>query len=216
MSTVKVIVRKTKGGPGSGNWGHSGRPGMVGGSSPKGRSSSAHAQDANTGRIASHYNAPRVDNSMVDKLQELGPWDPTSAANELGVSSWGAYSRDERRWVSGAESDAKDDIAEWLKHGDGIREVSLYGIWSVDSNKGKAGTFEEWLDASQTLYRGGGRSYPFMSFAFNARVAKDASGGAAVWKVITTPRQWLGASQSGAGEVWIESDVFDNIPAGEF
>lgn len=36
MTSVKVIVRKTKGGPGSGNWGHSGRPGQVGGSSPGG------------------------------------------------------------------------------------------------------------------------------------------------------------------------------------
>jgi hypothetical protein len=34
MSTVKVIVRKTKGGGGSGNWGHAGIPGQVGGSAP--------------------------------------------------------------------------------------------------------------------------------------------------------------------------------------
>jgi hypothetical protein len=35
MATVKVVVRR-KGGGGSGNWGHSGRPGLVGGSAPSG------------------------------------------------------------------------------------------------------------------------------------------------------------------------------------
>lgn len=38
MTTVKVIRRKTKGGPGSGNWGHAGLPGQVGGSAPGGGS----------------------------------------------------------------------------------------------------------------------------------------------------------------------------------
>jgi hypothetical protein len=33
MTSVKIRLRR-KGGPGSGNWGHSGRPGMVGGSAP--------------------------------------------------------------------------------------------------------------------------------------------------------------------------------------
>jgi hypothetical protein len=46
MSTVKVIVRKTKGGPGSGNWGHSGRPGMHGGSSPGGGKGSSVGEAA--------------------------------------------------------------------------------------------------------------------------------------------------------------------------
>lgn len=36
MTSVKVIVRKTKGGPGSGNWGHAGIPGHRGGSAPSG------------------------------------------------------------------------------------------------------------------------------------------------------------------------------------
>lgn len=36
MENVKVIVRKTKGGPGSGHWGHSGLPGSQGGSAPSG------------------------------------------------------------------------------------------------------------------------------------------------------------------------------------
>lgn len=34
MTTIKVIRRKSKGGPGSGNWGHAGLPGQVGGSAP--------------------------------------------------------------------------------------------------------------------------------------------------------------------------------------
>lgn len=36
MDTVKIkVIRKTKGGPGSGNWGHVGRPGKRGGSAPQ-------------------------------------------------------------------------------------------------------------------------------------------------------------------------------------
>lgn len=41
MTVLKIkVIRKTKGGPGSGNWGHRGRPGLIGGSAPAGRSSS--------------------------------------------------------------------------------------------------------------------------------------------------------------------------------
>jgi hypothetical protein len=37
---IKVkVTRKTKGGPGSGNWNHKGRPGLIGGSSPQGKGS---------------------------------------------------------------------------------------------------------------------------------------------------------------------------------
>ena len=44
MSTIKVTIRKrVKGGPGSGNWGHSGRPGAVGGSAPRGQSMSVRS-----------------------------------------------------------------------------------------------------------------------------------------------------------------------------
>lgn len=39
MASVKVKIRR-KGGPGSGNWNHKGRPGLIGGSAPAGRSSS--------------------------------------------------------------------------------------------------------------------------------------------------------------------------------
>jgi hypothetical protein len=41
MTSIKVTVRKrVKGGPGSGNWGHAGRPGAVGGSTPRSNSMS--------------------------------------------------------------------------------------------------------------------------------------------------------------------------------
>lgn len=48
MTTVKVIRRKTKGGPGSGNWGHAGRPGLHGGSAPGGGKGSVLEGDAAT------------------------------------------------------------------------------------------------------------------------------------------------------------------------
>lgn len=41
---VKVLIRKTKGGSGSGNWGHAGRPGAVGGSAPGGGRGSNSSQ----------------------------------------------------------------------------------------------------------------------------------------------------------------------------
>lgn len=48
MTTVKVIRRKSKGGPGSGNWGHAGIPGKVGGSAPGGGKGSVLVGDTAT------------------------------------------------------------------------------------------------------------------------------------------------------------------------
>jgi len=47
MTTVKIKVRR-KGGPGSGNWNHKGRPGMVGGSTPSKNSLTAIKLNAAT------------------------------------------------------------------------------------------------------------------------------------------------------------------------
>lgn len=70
---VKVLVRKQKGGFGSGNWGHKGRPGMVGGSSPVGGSAMSTAMSNVIGKRDVNGDAI-TRNSFLDAkgyLQEL-------------------------------------------------------------------------------------------------------------------------------------------------
>lgn len=184
---------------------------FIGGPGAGGGRASSEAV-SNAARLNNYYEAPDLDEDLVKQLQEIGPWEPTSAAEELGITTWNTFSKDTRRWVQGAEQEAKEDISQWLHQDPQLRTLSLYGIWSSAANKGDDSTFEQWLDTPQTLYRGGRISYPFMSFAFNDRVARDASGSQSVWQVTATPRQWLGASQSGAGEVWIETEAFEYLP----
>jgi len=192
-----------------------GRTIFAGGPSSGGGSATSEGGSAvsniEQGEIASYYRGPEIEEQMIDKLQNIGPWESSSAASELGISSYNQYLKDVDRWVRGADQSAKEDIQSWLQDPQ-IRTLSLYGKWSSDTQHGYSGTFKEWLDTPQVLYRGGGRSYPFMSFAQNERVAHDASGGQAVWKTVVAPRNWLGAS----GEVWIESEAFESIPVGIF
>lgn len=77
MTTVKVIRRKTKGGPGSGNWGHSGRPGQVGGSNPGGGASSARPtwQESRARRDASK-------DAIVGELEKSLPKDYSVKGSE--------------------------------------------------------------------------------------------------------------------------------------
>lgn len=54
MDAVKVVIRKSKGGPGSGHWGHGGLPGSQGGSTPgKGSGGSASGGTSSVGSVAS-------------------------------------------------------------------------------------------------------------------------------------------------------------------
>ena len=79
MSTVKVIVRKTKGGSGSGNWGHQGIPGHQGGSASGGGSSGYAVEGTLTSEMARETRAKLIyqrmgtsDRKDVHALQKSG------------------------------------------------------------------------------------------------------------------------------------------------
>ena len=210
--TITLLV-SVKGGSGSGNWGHAGRPGLVGGSG--GTGGGAIIEESS---IADWYHPLRIDDALVGKLEELGPWDAAEAAEELGLGvDWYAYEKTVRGWTQAADTNAKYDIESWIVNRPHIRTLALYGDYSSDAMalhlQGKEyPTFKDWLDVPQTVYRGGGRSDVFMSFAKSPRVAHDASGGESIWAVTTTPRHWFAAAGTGAGEIWVETDAITHIP----
>lgn len=190
-----------KGGRGSGDFGHGGRPGKRGGSAGGGKRNFRKVS------IASHYRPPNLFSSTIDKLEELGKWEMFSAAEELGVSAdLNAFDRVNRKWVQGADSSAKPVIKEMLKNSPDVRELVLYELWSNDS---KNISFREWLDTPKDFFRGGGiRSDEFLSFSMSESIARDASGvgkDSTILKITTKPSNLLGGS--GAGEVYVDEDA---------
>ena len=195
---------RLKGGEHSGHHDHAGRPGSVGGSAPS----------SSPGTIASWYHAPKIDEGDIEALNRFDIGDVTEAAKEFGwESEWSSYNKDVRRWAQGAEVDAKYDINGWIKNHPQVRALSLYNTWSSDHTKDAiAGkdypSFQEWLNTPQILYRSGGRSDVFMSFARTREIALDATNATECWWIKTSPRFWLGTS---AGEVWIASDAIETL-----
>ena len=204
---LEVVVpdKAQKGGPGSGHWGHAGRPGKRGGSVP-GRGGQWASGGTRRRMIASWYRAPAHDERLMGELARAGQGDASVMAHEYGYGAeWDRFNRDVQRWTSGADASAKADIAEWLRFPQ-IRTLSLYEDWSAS---GTDSSFDEWMRMPQVLYRGGGTSHPFMSFARSSRVARDASGGEDVWSLEAAPKDWLGSGMTGAGEVWIEPEALE-------
>lgn len=208
---MTILHVKLKGGKGSGNHGHSGRPGMVGGSGGGGRPTTV------PGVIADWYKPPKMDSQTVDTLDAAGPGDAAYMASQLGYDvEWSAFQRDNQRWTMGAEQDAKYDVEAWIDNNPNIRALTLYDDYSASTAKlAMAGdahpSFKEWLDTPQVLWRGGGRSEPFMSFARSKRVAEDASGGDNPWWIEARPSQWYASGLTGAGEVYMHSDAIESV-----
>jgi hypothetical protein len=158
-------------------------------------------------QIADWYKPPKLDTHVVDQLEELGQWDAVGAATELG---WEVdirnFMRVNDRWVRGAETEVKEDIYFLLRNNPKVRALTLYEEWS---SSGSNLLFKDWLEQPKTFYRGGGRSYPFMSFSSSESVAHDASGGEDVWTVTTPPKNLLGGGMTGAGEVYIDTEAIE-------
>lgn len=127
MTSVKVVVRKTKGGPGSGNWGHSGIQGMQGGSAPRsgGRFGGGSSKVQKTvpfekrvydsvDAIRSNYGKPEVD-GIIKKARTAIAMDGLPS----GVKIWEAKTTDPGKlhymdtdsWLHGKMSE-KSDIVE--------------------------------------------------------------------------------------------------------
>ena len=189
-------------GPGRGWWGPpvgthgTGSPGDgTGGTSP--------------GVINEDYQPPRLNEALVGDLDALGKWEVHSAAEEMGHgATMRAYSKVNNRWTQGAEQEAKVEIHGWLRDNPTVRTFSLYEDWS--NSKGDQ-SFGKWLDTPEVFWRGGGKSYPFMSFTRSKSAARDASGGEQVWWVKMKPSQLLGSGMTGAGEVYISTRAIASV-----
>lgn len=60
MTSLKIKVHR-KGGPGSGNWGHSGRPGLIGGSSPGSRMDDIGIRQTSTIKLRTPVSSKKVE-----------------------------------------------------------------------------------------------------------------------------------------------------------
>jgi len=200
------------GGEHSGHHGHAGRPGSVGGSAPSGS-----VPSASPGTLASWYKPPKLNEGLVDSLGSMDIGDASYAAEQLGYDvEWNAYNKDVQRWNMQADRDAKYEIEGWLQTHPEVRALSLYSDWSASYTKDAiAGKeypgFKDWLDTPQILYRSGGRSEVFMSFARSKRVAMDATNTNEAWWISASPRQWFASAGTGAGEVWLASDAVETL-----
>jgi len=87
MGTIRITIRKrTKGGSGSGNWGHSGRPGQVGGSAYQSISGKPHPEAE---KIASERQAQQARQDLEDKLTRYyqeGKMSLSQVAAQLNIS----------------------------------------------------------------------------------------------------------------------------------
>jgi hypothetical protein len=104
MSTIKVTIRKrVKGGPGSGNWGHAGRPGAVGGSAPRSQAMSVrsgqdwleryqsaagktHPLKTQIAKAAEERQARQDLEGKLTRYYQEGKMSLSQVASELGIS----------------------------------------------------------------------------------------------------------------------------------
>lgn len=198
-----------KGGKGSGNFGHAGRPGKVGGS---GRGSSGV-------HYVQNYDVylPYMDRQLIRKLDEYGPWHVESVLEDMGSNApigWESYAKDNDRWTKTADHSALDDIEYTLRNNDDVRILSLYQMYSdkyASPDVSTYPTFSEWLNEPQTFYRFGNvGNYGMTNFAKSLEGARDATNSAKddVYNSLTLmPRALLGYAMTGIGEVYVDTDM---------
>jgi hypothetical protein len=146
MASIRITLkRRTKGGPGSGNWGHSGRPGQVGGSNPRGHSMSIRTgadwknrYEAKTGRPAADKTpaAPKKDPEQ-EKLQQY--FDQNSATSSIH----------ERLKMFRSEQKAAANDA-W-KYSDNAQRAEFYRNRSRDLQSKVDDMEKEWKDSKKKL-----------------------------------------------------------------
>ena len=183
------ITIKTKGGPGSGNWGHRGIPGKVGGSAPKGRSMYNVADypdmskltarifaDMQKGKVTSQQAADAITEwqaanvSKVSKPAKPEPVSDTSdesAMDDLGLdqSLWMPrlrhFEKVEQDWTLAGNPDAKIDIVETLNIFPELKEIRMYQLYGMLDTTGikSKAGFERFKRTPITMYRGGRPEY---------------------------------------------------------
>jgi len=183
------ITIQSKGGPGSGNYGHRGIPGKVGGSSPrsmynvadytdlskltrqifedmdKGKVTSQQAADAITEwQAANPSSKPK---SSIKKTDEPRDISDESALDDLGLekSLWMPRLRHlekvEQDWTMAGDPDAKIDIIETLNIFPELNEIRMYQLYGMLDETGSKSKagFAKFKRTPITMYRGGRPEY---------------------------------------------------------
>jgi len=217
--TMEVDIPAVKGGPGSGHFGHRGRPGKRGGSLPgtAGSALIASLGDDWTGQIHTVDDwAPSTpgDPATIEALTAAGPGDTWAMAEELGLDSkLDHFERINRKWVFEEDPDAKYTIRGFLEKNQDLRTVTLYEWYS-----GQYGSpdvehfpaFDAWLETPQLIFRGGDpHEEVFSGWTWNPRTAERFGG---VQALEITPAQTLGYSLSGEGEIYVDSEFISIAP----
>lgn len=126
MTAVKVIVRKTKGGPGSGNWGHSGRPGAVGGSAPSGGSGGSASP--------SNVQAPPKTKKVSEILGKINIEKYRGSSYDNPPTGFSAYSRSGRTGIDAQNGKYGRGATVYTK-GDGLHVASLRTADGIDLDR---------------------------------------------------------------------------------
>lgn len=226
MSTVKIRIRR-KGGPGSGNWGHSGRPGQVGGSTSGGGSgipsqyiglsttdlTAKLLDDVSKGKITFDQ-ATSIASTLIKKPSTT-PRKISSITEDEAIDNLGLDRSDsktflshlaklDRRWVIENDVSAKEDIVELYRIRPELKDIRLEVL---RSSIAPDMPFAKFMNTPITVYRGGTPVYgdTFSSFSIQRSTAegfaKRTDG--ALYKLTLLPKDLIGFTAAGEAEVYI-------------
>lgn len=194
---------KEMGSRGSGNWGHKGRPGKMGGSAPGGGKGAPKGGSVK-GKPFEYRIMPDGSRSSIES---------EAAAKILGLSDRDVVtdkhiSKVEWEWVSGGAEDPhtiKQEIQGWYKSNPGVKEMRLLSLYNQTGEEGQS--FGEWKVSPMPLWRGGRPDFgeTFASFSHNKGTAEGFAKrrGLGLYKADVKPKDWVGVTRGGESEVFV-------------
>lgn len=230
--SLNDLMLKLKGGPGSGNHGHSGRPGKRGGSSSSGGTSLPqhlteiweNAPKDNEEDFMS-YLFEQAGNKKIDindasvlqsKFQGVSEnTSPGSPNNELAFSKeiqsqLTSLDKLEERWLKGADPEAKHEITSFYKDFPDVREARLR---MLHDKLDPSSSYQNFLDKPITVYRGGRPEYgeTFSNFTLSKSTAESFADkrGSGLFELKIKPSNILGYAPTGASEIFVQEDLPD-------
>lgn len=152
---------------------------------------------------------PDLDDAFIDQLEPYADWGNVfDVAHDLQLDKpLRFYDRPNETWRKGADGEAKQDIDATLREDSRVRVLSLFDTYTNDRKRGGEGSFREWLEKPQTLYRSGRPSDTFISVSQSASIAQaggDQSG--LLYQIDIAPRRWLGTGLSGGTEIYLANE----------
>lgn len=232
--TLFNLFSRLKGGTGSGNFGHGGRPGKHGGSQA-GSSLSTHLSKI-------YANAPKNDedvfneylfgqaktgNITIDDASQLqeafalesGPGHSVKPSlpktenitfDKRTEETLGSLTKEENRWLMGADPEAKIDIKAFY---DNFPEARNARLQMLHQHLSPDSSFEDFLEKPITVYRGGRPVYgdSFANFTLSKGTAKSFADkhGSGLFELNIQPKNILGYAPTGATEIFVEEGLRD-------